>query len=86
MSDGQVTQQTEDPPREEIALRAYHLWEQRGRPIGSSEQDWSRAEDEIRGEKAADEEWVRIRNEEVRSHHKLEEGSAPPFTDFSGAL
>lgn len=27
----------------EIARRAYHYWEQRGRPIGSPEVDWYRA-------------------------------------------
>ena len=32
----------------EIAKRAYELWEQRGRPVGSSEQDWIAAEKEIR--------------------------------------
>lgn len=29
---------------EEIAKRAYHFWEERGRPLGSPEVDWSRAE------------------------------------------
>jgi hypothetical protein len=27
----------------QIALRAYDLWERRGRPIGSPEVDWFRA-------------------------------------------
>ena len=36
----------------EIALRAYSLWEQRGSPFGSPEEDWFRAEQEIRSEKA----------------------------------
>jgi hypothetical protein len=31
---------------EDIAKRAYHFWEQRGRPLGSPEVDWSRAERE----------------------------------------
>ena len=86
MSDDQATQQTGNPRREEIALRAYHLWEERGRPIGSPEQDWSRAEDEIRGQEAHEEEWARIRHKEARSRHRLENESAVPFTDFSGAL
>jgi hypothetical protein len=33
--------------REKIALLAYTYWEQRGCPIGSPEEDWSRAECEI---------------------------------------
>ena len=32
---------------EEIALRAYSLWQERGSPIGSPEEDWFRAEQEI---------------------------------------
>ena len=31
---------------EEVAKRAYHFWEERGRPLGSPEVDWSRAEQE----------------------------------------
>ncbi|PYP90421.1 MAG: hypothetical protein DMG65_11960 [Candidatus Angelobacter sp. Gp1-AA117] len=33
---------------EEIRRRAYELYEQRGRHEGSHEEDWSRAEEEIR--------------------------------------
>jgi hypothetical protein len=33
---------------EEIALRAYRLWEERGCPSGSPQQDWLRAEAEMR--------------------------------------
>jgi hypothetical protein len=36
----------------EIAVRAYGLWEQRGSRIGSPEEDWFRAEQEIRIERA----------------------------------
>lgn len=36
------------PSHEEIAERAHHLWEQRGRPHGSPEEDWHRAEHELR--------------------------------------
>jgi len=34
----------ECPPHEAIARLAYAIWEGRGRPIGSPEQDWLRAE------------------------------------------
>jgi hypothetical protein len=37
-----------DHLHEEIARLAYRLWEQRGRPFGSPEEDWFRAEDELR--------------------------------------
>ena len=36
----------------EVALRAYRLWEKRGCPFGSPEEDWFRAEQEIRSEQA----------------------------------
>ena len=32
----------------QIAIRAYHRWEKRGRPIGSPEEDWVEAEEELR--------------------------------------
>jgi hypothetical protein len=32
---------------EEIAQRAYALWESRGRPIGSQDEDWYRAKEEL---------------------------------------
>ena len=32
---------------EEIAERAYRLWEERGRPLGSPEVDWYRAVREV---------------------------------------
>ena len=38
---------TRDNRHEEIALRAYGLWQERGSPIGSPEEDWFRAEQEI---------------------------------------
>jgi hypothetical protein len=46
-----VTRQVEGIPHEEIALRAYRLWEERGSPAGSPEEDWFRAEQEIRSER-----------------------------------
>jgi hypothetical protein len=36
------------PAREEIARLAYSYWEQRGRRGGSPEEDWLRAERELR--------------------------------------
>lgn len=33
--------------REQVALLAYQLWEQRGCPEGSSEEDWLQAEQEL---------------------------------------
>jgi len=50
MSDDPATPQTQNSEHEEIALRAYRLWEERGCPIGSPEEDWFRAEQEIRGQ------------------------------------
>jgi hypothetical protein len=32
---------------EEIARRAYFLWESRGRPHGSAEEDWHRAKEQL---------------------------------------
>jgi hypothetical protein len=36
------------PSHEEIARRAYQLWEERGKPYGSHEEDWHLAEHELR--------------------------------------
>jgi monoterpene epsilon-lactone hydrolase len=35
------------PSHEEISRRAYELWEERGKPHGSHEENWLRAEDEL---------------------------------------
>jgi len=87
MSNDLVTQQTQNSLHEEIALRAHRLWVERGCPIGSPEEDWFRAEEEIRGEQAARDELVRARNKAVRAHgHPPEAESAPPFSDHSGQL
>jgi hypothetical protein len=51
-NDDAVTKQPESIPHEDIALRAYLFWEERGSPIGSPEEDWLRAEQEIRSENA----------------------------------
>lgn len=37
------------PSYDEIARKAYSLWESRGRPIGSPEEDWYRAVQELHG-------------------------------------
>ena len=52
------TRKRTDPPTEmaaspgiahdEIARRAYELWEERGRPLGSPEEDWNRAMEQLR--------------------------------------
>jgi hypothetical protein len=47
-----TTKQEASAQYEEIALRAYHLWQERGSPIGSPEEDWLRAEQEICGQGA----------------------------------
>jgi hypothetical protein len=36
------------PPTEEVAALAYQLWIGRGSPHGSHEEDWQRAEQELR--------------------------------------
>lgn len=36
------------PSHAEIAQLAHHLWMERGRPHGSHEQDWLRAEQELK--------------------------------------
>lgn len=37
----------------DIAILAYQLWEERGRPDGSSEQDWFEAERQLRDQLAS---------------------------------
>jgi hypothetical protein len=44
----QIPEQTAVTLREQTTLRAYKLWQERGCPIGSPEEDWLRAEQEIR--------------------------------------
>ncbi len=39
------------PQHDEIAARAYELWQQRGCPIGSADQDWTQAEMELQHSK-----------------------------------
>jgi hypothetical protein len=38
------------PAQDKIRKRAYELWEQNGRPDGSEERFWHRAELELQGE------------------------------------
>ena len=42
------------PTRDEIARLAYAYWEERGKPLGSAEADWARAEGELRARREAD--------------------------------
>jgi hypothetical protein len=87
MSSDVVTQQTRNSPHEEIALRAHRLWEARGCPIASPEEDWLRAEEELRGEQAVRDEVVRARNKRVRAHSNVPDAEGPPaFSDHSGQL
>jgi hypothetical protein len=92
MSDDLATHQAQNSPHEKIAVRAQRLWEERGRPIGSPEEDWSRAEGDIQREEAAEDERTLARNEAVwardeaaRARHEHEAG-LPPFAGFSGSL
>ena len=89
MSNDRVTQQTQNSPDEERVRRAHRLWEERGCPIGSPEEDWFRAEEEIRSEQVVrdEDELVRARNKRVREpSHVIGPDSEPPFTDHSGQL
>ena len=38
------------PTHEEIALRAYQLWEERGKPHGSHEEHWYLPERQLQGD------------------------------------
>ena len=40
----------QDPSGQDIAKLAYALWEERGVPDGSAEEDWIEAERRLRGE------------------------------------
>jgi DNA replication protein DnaD len=46
----QTEKKQENPPsHEQIAMLAERYWAERGRPLGSPEQDWLRAERELMG-------------------------------------
>ena len=40
-----------DIPREKIAQRAYEIWVAKGKPAGTSHQDWLEAEAQLRAER-----------------------------------
>ena len=42
-----TTAEPATPTHEEVAQLAYHYWEARGRPLGSPEEDWFRAEQDV---------------------------------------
>ena len=44
---GLPSQTHEAPTREQIAKLAYQFWEERGRPEGSPDEDWVRAERQL---------------------------------------
>jgi Protein of unknown function (DUF2934) len=44
---------SDGPDIEEIKARAYQLWMERGSPHGSADQDWHRAEQELRATKGS---------------------------------
>lgn len=46
-----INLEAEAPTRDEIAARAYRCWHERGCPEGSPEEDWHRAERELRAER-----------------------------------
>lgn len=43
-----------EPQENEIAVAAYYLWENRGCPIGSDQDDWFRAEEELKNAQRSD--------------------------------
>ena len=42
-----MIRKTIDPSHTEVQRLAYHFWEERGRPWGSADEDWFRAEREL---------------------------------------
>lgn len=40
-------------PRDKVAQRAYEMWVRKGKPFGTSDQDWLEAEAEVRAELTA---------------------------------
>ncbi len=43
---------TVSPAPEQVARLAYRYWEERGKPLGTPEEDWFRAEQDLRGRAA----------------------------------
>jgi hypothetical protein len=48
-SEPEVVPVTDAVDQNEIAARAYQLWCERGCPIGSDQEDWFKAESELKG-------------------------------------
>jgi hypothetical protein len=57
----------------EIARLAYQLWQERGCPIGTDQEDWFRAERELAGLKRTGEEGVASQNPAERPMTSTEE-------------
>jgi hypothetical protein len=47
-SPAEAIRRQRQPSQEEVRQLAYRLWEQAGRPTGSADQDWQRAEELLR--------------------------------------
>ncbi len=47
MAVDQPAEEPAAPTHEEIALLAYQYWEERGGPIGTPEEDWLKAEQDL---------------------------------------
>jgi Protein of unknown function (DUF2934) len=41
------TAESRRPPAEQVAVRAYHLWQSRGEPFGTDWEDWLEAERQL---------------------------------------
>ncbi|HEV2425127.1 MAG TPA: DUF2934 domain-containing protein [Terriglobia bacterium] len=48
----ELTENGQGDRHEEVAFRAYLLWQERGSPLGSPEEDWFRAEQEVSSQQA----------------------------------
>ena len=53
MAERPAVEAAEVDTQQEIAARAHELWIERGCPVGSPDEDWFRAEEEIRQSGAA---------------------------------
>ena len=52
---------TEDDIEQRVRVRAYHLWEEAGRPHGQTAEFWERARSEIESELIAEQDEVLAR-------------------------
>ncbi|HXB71088.1 MAG TPA: DUF2934 domain-containing protein [Candidatus Acidoferrales bacterium] len=57
---------------EEVRTRAYLFWEERGRPEGSADEDWFRAEQSVRDEQSVGDE------QSVRAEQSVPDDRARP--------